>query len=158
MTSIRYSDLTQDHVLIDVREEFEYQTGCIPGSINKPLSQLTKLTLPDGALVFVCQNERRAEDAIRLLQTDGSGRAYSTLREGLTRYIEDGWPLIKARRGLPLIRQAQISIGCLLILGALGGLAFLAPMIGFGLVIAGATGHCGMVSILRWMPWNQTRH
>jgi hypothetical protein len=58
------------------------------------------------------------------------------------------------------MRQVQIAAGALILLGVMLGWlihpAFygVSAFVGAGLMVAGATGWCGMASLLRIMPWN----
>jgi rhodanese-related sulfurtransferase len=68
---------------------------------------------------------------------------------------------VDRRQPLDLMRQVQLAAGGLVLLGvALGFLAgpgffALAAFVGAGLMLAGATGWCGMARLLRHMPWNR---
>ena len=66
-----------------------------------------------------------------------------------------------ARAPLPLMRQVQLIAGGLVVLGAVLG-ATLSPwwhllsgFVGGGLMVAGATGFCGMARLLLIAPWNR---
>jgi len=62
---------------------------------------------------------------------------------------------------LELMRQVQLAAGGLVLLGvALGflvgpGFFALSGLVGAGLMMAGATGWCGMARLLQHMPWNR---
>jgi rhodanese-related sulfurtransferase len=64
---------------------------------------------------------------------------------------------------LELMRQVQIAAGALVLLGVGLGLALhpaffgLAAFVGAGLMLAGATGFCGMARLLALAPWNRRR-
>lgn len=79
----------------------------------------------------------------------------------------DGWRAaglptqVNARAPLELMRQVQLAAGGLVLLSVLLAV-FVAPafvglagFVGAGLVLAGATGFCGMAHLLARMPWNR---
>ena len=81
---------------------------------------------------------------------------------GLDAWKAAGLP-VEEDRGQPLelMRQVQIAAGSLVLtsvaLGFLVGPAFfgLSGFVGAGLLLAGATGWCGMARLLAGMPWNR---
>ncbi|MBQ2855421.1 MAG: rhodanese-like domain-containing protein [Oscillospiraceae bacterium] len=65
-----------DALLVDVRNDFEYNTGHIPGSFNLALSRILKEAeeqLPDKAqpLYIYCQSGARSARAAKLLELMG---------------------------------------------------------------------------------------
>jgi cobalamin synthase len=68
---------------------------------------------------------------------------------------------VDRRQPLEIMRQVQIGAGSLVVLGVVLGLAVsplgfgLSAFVGAGLVLAGATGWCGMARLLAVMPWNR---
>ena len=66
---------TDGAVLVDVREEDEYRSGHIPGSINIPLSRIEKAKehIPDvnAPLFIYCLSGRRAQKATKTLESFG---------------------------------------------------------------------------------------
>jgi len=51
---------------VDVREEYEYASGHIPGAINHPLSQFDPARIPRGKpVVLICQAGSRSGAALR---------------------------------------------------------------------------------------------
>ncbi len=66
-------------------------------------------------------------------------------------------------RGQPIeiMRQVQIAAGALVLISVLLGFLWspalfgLSAFVGAGLVVAGATGWCGMAEMLRALPWNR---
>ncbi len=60
--------------LLDVRERFEYEMGCIPGSINIPLSSIydtEKQIDKEKQIIVYCQSGGRSDQAIRALKRMG---------------------------------------------------------------------------------------
>ena len=146
--------------LIDIRGRDEFARIRAPGAENRPLDELDKVE-HDGPVVFLCRSGMRtAGNAAKLAGCCG-GEAY-ILEGGLDAWKAAGLP-VEQDRGPPLeiMRQVQIAAGTLVLLGvALGFLATpvlfgLAAFVGAGLVMAGATGWCGMARLLAAMPWNR---
>jgi rhodanese-related sulfurtransferase len=55
-----------NYVCIDVREEWEYEAGHIPKSINKPLSTISEDDLPkDKKIIFYCKSGIRSRFAAK---------------------------------------------------------------------------------------------
>ena len=82
---------------------------------------------------------------------------------GTQAWIDAGLPVNRGEsKVLPLMRQVQITVGCLSAAGAALALAVnpwfaLLPLItGCGLLFAGLTGFCGLALLLAKMPWNKT--
>ena len=74
----------EDFLLIDVREKEEFQNGHILNAINKPLSNIEKVTLDKPAFI-ICQSGIRSRNATKYLSkkgydvtnVDGGMNAYS---------------------------------------------------------------------------------
>lgn len=138
--------------LVDIREADEFRRAHVPGAVNRPLSALDPAALPAGAVVM-CQSGARCA---RL------AAAHPVLEGGLAAWERAGLPVARdARAPIPIMRQVQMVAGGLVLGGVLGG-AFVAPglyalagFVGAGLVLAGATGFCGMARVLAAMPWNR---
>lgn len=159
--------LMRDHgaVLVDVREPDEHARERIPGSRNLPLSRLDTAgaVAPVGRpVVFFCRSGARTTSAAgRLAAAAGAGEAH-ILAGGLEAWKQAGLPVaVDRRRPIELMRQVQIAAGSLVVVGAALGFAVspwfhaLSAFVGAGLVFAGATGTCGMASLLRLAPWNR---
>ncbi len=86
--------LRQKIILIDVRNQEEFEKVSIPGSINVPLCFIkTKVFLKPNALVLVdkgCNNSRLEKECLSLRN---SGFAVSILSGGLTSWRRKGGPL-----------------------------------------------------------------
>jgi hydroxyacylglutathione hydrolase len=67
------ADGKNDHVVVDVRAEAEWNAGHIPGSVNIPLGELEQRLgeLPKDELVVHCQSGGRAAIAASLLRARG---------------------------------------------------------------------------------------
>ena len=83
---------------------------------------------------------------------------------GMDAWMAAGLPAVRGEsRVLPLMRQVQLVVGGLGAVGAALALsvdvrwAWVPLGIGCGLVVAGATGFCGLAMVLAKMPWNTRR-
>lgn len=158
----------QDAILIDVREADEFMQEHIPYAQSVPLSTLdvTLGVLPvpkDKKIIFQCLSGKRSTKACGLVSTVWQGHTLYTLDGGISAWKNENLPIISKIKAvaLPIMRQVQITAGLLILfMVALGfaGLTLgfvLAGMIGFGLMMAGLTGWCGMAMLLEKMPWNK---
>jgi rhodanese-related sulfurtransferase len=154
------------HELLDVRTPPEYAAAHVPGAKLIPLNDLDVEAFlarhKSGTPVYVlCQAGARAAQAIERLERAGCSDCF--LVEGGTQaWMDAGLPVHRgARTVLPLMRQVQIVVGSLSVLGAILALALnrwfaLLPLVlGCGLLFAGITGTCGLALLLARMPWNR---
>jgi len=151
-------------ILVDIREPMEHARERIAGARSQPLSKPGAEALAaagEPAVIFHCQSgNRTATNAARLGEIC-TADAY-ILAGGLNAWKSAGLPVaINRNAPIDLIRQIQIGTGSLAALGALLALAvspwfvLLSGFVGAGLVVAGATGFCGMARLLAKMPWNK---
>jgi rhodanese-related sulfurtransferase len=148
--------------VIDVREPMEYAGGHIIGSLNVPLSRITKADLPRGPLVLVCHSGNRSAQALAQLQQQGHAYPLADLEGGVPAWQQAGLPVRKLKNApLPLMRQVQITAGSLVLLGLILSNVvaptwiLLSWFVGAGLMFAGVSGFCGMARLLALMPWNK---
>ncbi len=157
--------LHEGATLVDVREPDEHARERIPGAHSLPLSQLreVELNVAQGQpVLFHCRSgARTAGNAARLAEKAGEWEAF-IVEGGLDAWKKAGLPVAMDRRQpLELMRQVQIAAGSMVVLGVILGMAVsplfyaLSGFVGAGLVFAGATGTCGLASLLRMMPWNR---
>lgn len=147
--------------LIDIRDPDEHAREHIPGAANVPVAAIDRLDAGDCAVVFHCRSGARTQaNAARLAAA--AGAPCYVIEGGIDAWRRAGLDVAADRRQpLELMRQVQLAAGGLVVLGvALGFLAgpgffALSAFAGAGLMVAGATGWCGMASLLRWMPWNR---
>jgi rhodanese-related sulfurtransferase len=152
--------------LIDVRTPVEYGEMHIPGSRSMPLDRLDPVAVREAAAgaeacVLVCRSGKRAETALRKLE-DAGCRNLAVLEGGVLAWESAGLELERGgRKGLPLMRQVQLVIGLLALVGSILALtvhrnfALIPAFLGAGLTMAGATGWCGLAVALSKMPWNR---
>lgn len=152
--------------LLDVRTGVEYRSGHIAGAEHLPVDELEQLTEYRGPaegreLCLICQSGKRAERAARHLS--GLGVQACVMEGGMNAWADAGLPVVRESGApLPLLRQVQIIIGLVNLLGlALGVLVspwWLAvpAFTSAGLLTAGITGTCGLALLLARLPWNRT--
>lgn len=147
--------------LIDIRDRDEHVRKRIPGAENIPLALIERLEGDGGVVVFHCRSGARTQaNAARLAQA--AGAPCYAIEGGLDAWRNAGLDIAADRRQpLELIRQVQIVAGGLVLLGILLG-AFIGPaflvlpgFVGAGLIMAGASGWCGLAHMLLRLPWNR---
>ncbi|MGW9028628.1 rhodanese-like domain-containing protein [Streptomyces sp. NPDC055722] len=87
-------------VLLDVREEPEWEAGHAPGALHVALSRLAAgAALPAAAqgraLVVICRSGRRSQDAVELLTARGAEAV--DVKGGLKAWAAAGHPLVDER-------------------------------------------------------------
>jgi rhodanese-related sulfurtransferase len=154
-------------ILIDVREADEHARERIAGAKLIPLSVLTaKESAELGArrVVFHCKGGRRSLDAAtRCASLAQRGIAIHSVVGGIEAWRSAGLgtEINAARPKMSVMQQTQITIGTLVVAGtALGFLVnpwFLAlpAFMGCGMIFAGATGTCGLATVIGLAPWNR---
>lgn len=156
-------------VLVDVREVDEHARERIEGARLVPLSQfdlgLVESMVPaNGRLVLHCKGGKRSADAARLAASlAGRGVTVLSMTGGIEHWKKQGLAVTVDRRvsGVSVMRQVQLVIGFFVVGGC--ALAYLVhpwfvgvpAFFGAGLLFAGATGTCGLATVLGKMPWNR---
>lgn len=155
--------LADGATLIDVRDADEYARERIFGAVNCPLARVGSVPLPTGSLIFHCRTGMRTAANAAALGAAAGGTCY--LLEGGT----DAWrrsgldTILDQRQPMEIMRQVQLAAGALIVVSVLlgwlvtPGFYGLVALVGAGLMLAGATGWCGMARLLRIMPWNRAR-
>ena len=150
-------------ILIDVRSPDEFRACHVPDSINVPLDKIEQNIeneIPrEGTVYLLCQSGMRSERARKLLESRGYTHLIC-IEGGIAQCTKMPGMVTTFSRHLPLMRQVQLAAGFLVTLGIL--LAWLVHpafiglslFVGLGLMLAGATGFCGMAMLLEKMPWN----
>lgn len=152
--------------VLDVRTGAEWRSGHIAGAEHLPLDALQRGEMPttdigNAELVIVCQSGVRAAKAQLMLQSRGVEAA--VLEGGMNAWSAAGLPQEQEEggHGISLMRQVQLIVGGMNLLGVGLGLSInpwwlvIPVFTGVGLLVAGATGTCGLALILARMPWNR---
>ncbi|MER6445417.1 rhodanese-like domain-containing protein [Streptomyces venezuelae] len=89
-----------DAVLLDVREQAEWNAGHAPGAVHAPLSRLvTGAALPEAAkdrpLVVICRSGHRSQQAANLLT--GRGAEAVDVKGGMNAWASAGLPVVDGR-------------------------------------------------------------
>ena len=158
-------------ILIDVRESDEHARERIDGATLIPLASLTPRQLAEHAqtrgatrVVVHCKSGGRSgQAAARCQSLANEGIEVLSLDGGITAWKAAGFPTVvdSSRVSLSIMQQTHLVAGGGVFLGTALGyfvrIEFLAipAFIGAGLLLAGATGWCGMALILAKMPWNR---
>jgi rhodanese-related sulfurtransferase len=91
---IRHRD---DVVLLDVREDFEYEAGHIPGATLIPLGQISSrlAEIPtDKTVVAVCRSGNRSEQASNFLRQQGFDNVHN-MQGGMNAWGQAGYEIEK---------------------------------------------------------------
>jgi len=151
----------QGALLVDIRDEDEHARERIPGATNIPLARIGELPECRHPVIFHCRSGMRTQANAAALESAAAGAPCFILDGGINAWRTDGLPTAVDRgQPLELMRQVQLAAGGLALAGALLGLfvalpfLWLSAFVGAGLMVAGATGWCGMARLLRLMPWN----
>jgi len=148
-------------LLIDVREPDEYARMRIAVAQLMPISILGCLPEDENKerpVVFFCRSGSRTAAGEALLDSRGHASTY-IMEGGILAWKTARLPLVEEQRPLPIQRQIQLGAGSMILLFVLLGMIFpsflwLAALVGFGLMVAGITGFCGLGLVLQRMPWN----
>jgi len=157
--------LAQGAWLIDIREPDEHARERLAGAISVPMARLDALPWGEApaVVVFHCRSGNRTRlNAQALAARLPAGCAGHVLEGGLDGWKAAGLPVQRdGRQPLELQRQVQLGAGGLALLGAvLGAMVspwwhLLSAFVGCGLIVAGATGFCGLARLLLRAPWNR---
>lgn len=150
--------------LIDIREPDEFAREHIDGAVSLPLSRLEAghVALRGVTPVaFACRTGMRTNSNCDRLAAHVGEPAFF-LEGGVEGWKKAGLSTRADRKApLEIMRQVQITAGSIVLLGAVlamtvnPGFVWLSAFIGAGLTFAGATGWCGMATMLAIMPWNR---
>lgn len=79
--------------LIDVREDWEFQQGHVPGAVNVPMSVIGERLdeLPDGAFDVICKVGGRSAQVVQALAA--RGHDVTNVDGGTDEWIAAGYPL-----------------------------------------------------------------
>jgi rhodanese-related sulfurtransferase len=155
--------------LIDVRTPAEYGTVHVTGAVLYPLDSLdcgkvlaARRGAPGTPVYVLCHSGSRAKRAAEMLEKAGCSDA-TVVEGGTAAWADAGYPVERGEsRVLPLDRQLQIVMGCIVLTGVLlsrfvnPSWIWLSGFVGAGLIFAGTSGICPMRSLIAKMPWNQS--
>lgn len=162
--------IAQGAVLIDIRSRKEHEDchidGCVLDTLKEGVDPLADCK--GKVVIFSCLSGMRTGMQAKALEkrAEEAGCADCHLLDGgYNAWKSAGFPVVEKPSGGPasqanLMRQAQFTIGFLTVAGALltifahPGFIALPILLGCGLMFAGLTGHCAMVSLMGCMPWN----
>lgn len=146
-------------VLIDIRDADEYRRLRIPSAHPASLNRL-EAAMPEAdgrPIIFHCRSGMRTAANAAQLAACVQGESF-ILAGGLDGWWKAGFPVEEDRRQpLEIMRQVQIVAGTLIVAGVLlgtlvsPGFDALSGLVGFGLLMAGITGFCGMARLITWL-------
>ena len=149
-------------MLVDIRDPDEHARERIAGAANHPLAGIEQLAMHLGPTIFHCRSGMRTQANALRLAAAGVGSPCYILAGGIDAWRSSGRSTIVDRRQpLEIMRQVQLVAGGLVLMGVILGFlvspAFfgLSAFVGAGLMMAGATGWCGMARLLQRLPWNR---
>ena len=148
--------------LIDIRDADEHARERIADAANHPLARIEQLASHSGPVIFHCRTGMRTQNnADRLAAASGGSPCY-VLAGGIDSWRASGrQTIVDKSQPLEIMRQVQLVAGGLVLLGVVLGLLVspllfgVSAFVGAGLMMAGATGWCGMAKLLRHLPWNR---
>lgn len=154
--------IEQGALLVDIRDPDEYARASIPGALNVPLSQIDQLPDCHNGVIFHCRSGMRTQANAQALIAAAAGVPCYILTGGIEKWRSEGLPVDQDRsQPLELMRQVQLTAGGMALAGALLShfvatpFLWLSAFVGAGLMLAGATGWCGLAKLLLVMPWNR---
>lgn len=155
-------------LIVDVRTPAEYRACHIEGAKLYPLTEVnseiverdrSQINQGNCHICVTCETGNRAQKACQTILNQLPN--VILLEGGTTAWASAGFPVIRGRAMISLMRQMRIFAGSLVLLGLVIGywwhpIGFLlAGFIGGGLVFSGVTDLCGMTMFLARMPWNK---
>lgn len=153
-----------DLQIVDVRECIEYKTEHLSGSVNIPLSALSKSLekiKKNQPVYLLCRSGARSDQAAQELQKKGYEHV-RIIEGGLESLKLTGCTLVKGETKVwPMDRQVRLGAGLMTLIGILGfwfihsAFLFLSLFVACGLIFSAVTNTCGMAIILGRCPWNQ---
>jgi len=158
-------------VILDVRENIEFEAEHVPDSICCPLSQFDLMApgilknIKDSEIVIMCRTGNRATMALNELKKfDVNQHKFSVYDGGMIQWKAQGKAVKGKGAVFPIMRQVQIVASSMIFIAFLASqflahdFVYLALFVGFGLALSGYTGICPMVFILQKMPWNNKKN
>ncbi len=102
--SVPATQVPADAVLVDVREQDEWDAGHVEGALHIPLADLPARLddLPDGEVVVVCRSGGRSARAVAWLSQNGYDAV--NLDGGMGAWAEAGRPMVSETGQAPFVR------------------------------------------------------
>ena len=148
--------------LIDIRDADEHARERIAGATSRPLARTEQFAPYTGPVIFHCRTGMRTQNSAHRLASAAADSPCYVLAGGIDAWRASGRPtIVDKRQPVEIMRQVQMVAGGLVLLGVVLGLLVtpllfgLSAFVGAGLITAGATGWCGMATLLRHLPWNR---
>lgn len=151
-------------ILIDVRDETEYQAEYIPQARLHSLPMLDPEAIKKEAdgkkVVFHCLSGKRASKACEIF-TGQTGMQAACLEGSIQGWKDAGLETISATGVISLERQVMIVAGSLVLTGVLlsaflkAEWLWLSGFVGAGLLFAGISGSCMLKKALMALPFNR---
>ena len=112
------------NIVIDVRDQDEFDAAHVPNSIHIPLDRFSADapsilgSLADKPVLLMCQSGGRARLALDQIKGSGFNREVSVYAGGIDEWQRLGLPLEKKGSApLPILRQVHLVAGTLVVLG-----------------------------------------
>lgn len=149
--------------IIDIRSFAEYDREHITVAENIEADNIgNKLAYGDDEiLVFSCLGGVRTQNCSNQLATL-TAKEVLILEGGLNAWKKAGFATVENHKApLPIIRQVQIIVGSMVLLGVILGLSIhpyfvlISGFFGAGLLFAGLSGTCALASMLMLLPYNK---
>ncbi len=160
----------KEQVIVDVREQDEFDAGHVENSVNVPLSRFSTVApgvlyqLRDKDVVLMCYSGKRAANAYNLAQSFGFSQSkdYEVYDGGIKAWMAAGKPVVQTKKSkLSLMRQTQLAMGVAVVAFSILSVTLdpnygiLAAGMGMGMMFAGLTGNCFLANAVSRMPWNR---
>lgn len=104
LPAVPVTALPDDAVLLDVREDDEWEAGHVPGALHVPLAQVPSRLdeLPEGELHVVCRSGVRSAQAVAWLVSNGYDAV--NVSGGMHAWQDAGRPLVAESGDTPTVR------------------------------------------------------
>ena len=156
--------VAEGSIIVDIRNEEEYELASIPQSINIPMGTLAdnieKLSAYKNIYVY-CNTDARSSDACSTLMATGLSNNIVCVEGGISAWMANENEVSGSRRVLPMLQQVHLAASTFVLVPTLLALfvdvrfAWITVIPGLGLLGSGLTGFCGITYIFGKMPWNR---
>jgi rhodanese-related sulfurtransferase len=156
-------------VVIDIREQDEYNREHIVYAKCVPLSELSKSKdwlnslSKNKTIVFHCQSGNRTRQAQGKFSELGIENS-CILEHGINGWKKNGGKtVLNQQEPLPIMRQVQIIVGFMIVLGVVLSYVvspyfnLVSAFFGAGLLFAGISGSCALAKVLMFLPFNKPK-